>query len=99
MNIEVYTSGAFSGALERLRPIYESQTGDTITTTLAASLGDSSDTIPHRLARGEEPDLVIMIADELRRAGRRRSPAREHRRRAGRHHPRIRRAARQLGGG
>ena len=65
VNIHVLTSGAFSGALARLAPVFEAISGHTVTTTLAASTGDSSNTIPARLARGEAADVVIMVAVEL----------------------------------
>ena len=68
--IRVMTSGAFAAALQALKPDFERASGSTLTIVSGAGAPDS---IPNRLQRGEQTDVVIMAAagiDELVTAGR-----------------------------
>jgi molybdate transport system substrate-binding protein len=71
--IRVMTSGAFTAALTELTPVFERESGATITAVYGGSMGSAPSAIPNRLARGEAADVVIMAAgslDELIAAGR-----------------------------
>lgn len=58
--IRVVTSGGFSAAYDQLVPLYEQATGHKVITSRGASMGNASDSIPSRLARGEQFDVVIL---------------------------------------
>jgi molybdate transport system substrate-binding protein len=60
--IRVLTSGAFAAALSELAPAFERATGSKIITIEGASIGSGPDTIPNRLQRGEDVDVLIMSA-------------------------------------
>jgi molybdate transport system substrate-binding protein len=63
--IHVITSGAFTAAYLRLVPEFERTTPHTIESSFGASMGSGSDSIPNRLQRGEQADVVIMTASAL----------------------------------
>jgi len=70
--VQVMISAGFFGAYAELGPAFERASGHRLTTTRGPSLGDSSEAIPNRLARGERADVVILddgAADELGRRG------------------------------
>ena len=58
-------SGAFTAAFTELAPEFERTTGTTIVTKYGGSMGNSPDTIPNRLSRGEAADVVILAASAL----------------------------------
>ena len=58
--IRVITSGAFTEAYKQLVPLYEAATGDKVISSFGASIGNAPDSIPTRLSRGEQFDLVIL---------------------------------------
>lgn len=59
-DIRVVTSGGFSAAYDVLVPLYEQATGHKVITTRGASIGNAPDSIPSRMARGEQFDVVIL---------------------------------------
>lgn len=63
--ILVVTSGGFSAAYDQLVPLYEQATGHKVITARGASLGNAQDSIPSRLARGEQFDIVILADSGL----------------------------------
>jgi len=63
--IRVLTSGAFQAALIELVPAFERATRHTVVVTYGASMGNSPDSIPNRLRRGEAVDVVIQAASAL----------------------------------
>jgi len=58
--IRVVTSGGFSAAYDQRIPLYEQATGHKVVTARGASIGNAPDSIPSRLARGEQFDIVIL---------------------------------------
>jgi molybdate transport system substrate-binding protein len=58
--IRVITSGGFSAAYNQLVPLYEQATGHKVITANGASIGNAPDSIPSRMARGEQFDIVIL---------------------------------------
>jgi molybdate transport system substrate-binding protein len=72
VEIHVISSGAFTAAYNALAPQFEQQTGHRLVSAFGASMGQATDAIPQRLARGEPADLLILIAEgvaPLERAG------------------------------
>jgi molybdate transport system substrate-binding protein len=63
--IRVLTSGAFTAALRELTTEYHRATKNTVVTTYGASMGNTPDSIPSRLERGETVDVVILAAQAL----------------------------------
>ena len=63
--IKVLMSGAFTAAFTELAPEFERTAGSRIETRYGGSMGNSPDTIPNRLARGESADVVILAAAAL----------------------------------
>ena len=63
--VRVITSGAFTAAYLELVPEFERATGHKVVTAFGGSAGNTPDTIPNRLQRGEPTDLVIMAASGL----------------------------------
>ena len=63
--IRVVTSGGFSAAYDQLVPLYEQATGNKVTTARGASIGNAPDSIPSRMARGEQFDVVILADSAL----------------------------------
>jgi molybdate transport system substrate-binding protein len=71
-DVRVMISSGFHGAYSELGPAFERATGHHLMTTRGPSMGDSPETIPTRLARGESADVVILdggAADELGKRG------------------------------
>jgi molybdate transport system substrate-binding protein len=63
--LRVITSGGFAAAYESLAPRFEAETGIRLITSYGASLGGADDSIPVRLERGEEFDVVILSQPAL----------------------------------
>jgi molybdate transport system substrate-binding protein len=71
-DVHVMISAGFYGVYAELSPAFERASGHRLVTTRGPSMGDSSEAIPTRLARGETADVVILdggAADELGRRG------------------------------
>ena len=71
-DVHVMISAGFFGAYAELAPAFERATGHHLVTTRGPSVGDSPESIPTRLARGETADVVILddtSAVELGRRG------------------------------
>ena len=71
-DVHVMISAGFYGAYAELSPAFERASGHRLVTTRGPSMGDSPESIPARLARGEAADVVILdggAADELGRRG------------------------------
>src|SRR5215471_5763059 len=71
-DVQVMISSGFYGAYSELGPVFERASGHHLVTTRGPSMGDSPESIPARLARGEAADLVILdgnAAEELGRKG------------------------------
>jgi molybdate transport system substrate-binding protein len=70
--VQVMISAGFYGVYAELGPAFERASGHKLITTRGPSMGDSSESIPTRLTRGEAADVVIMdgaAADALIRRG------------------------------
>lgn len=70
--VQVMISAGFYGVYAELGPLFERASGHTLVTTRGPSMGDSPESIPTRLARGEIADVVIMdgsAADALIQRG------------------------------
>jgi len=63
----VMVSGAFATALGELTPIFAQRTSTSLSIVLGASMGDTPQAIPNRLARGEHADVVILAREALDR--------------------------------
>jgi len=59
-DVKVMISAGFFSVYKELGPTFENATGHKLVTTRGPSVGDSPESIPTRLARGEEADVVIM---------------------------------------
>jgi len=71
-DVQVMISAGFHGVYTELKPAFERTTGHRLITTRGPSMGDSPESIPTRLKRGEPADVVILdggAADELVRQG------------------------------
>src|SRR5476649_2752205 len=71
-DVHVMISAGFYGVYSELGPAFERASGHRLVTTRGPSMGDSPESIPTRLARGEDADVVILdggAADELGRRG------------------------------
>ena len=71
-DVQVMISAGFFAVYSELGPIFERSSGHRLVTTRGPSMGDSPESIPTRLARGEAADVVILddgAADELGRRG------------------------------
>ena len=67
MTLKILISGAFSSTLKELAPEYEKTTGIELTSKLGASTGDASSSIPNRLARDEQADVLILVGEDLQK--------------------------------
>ena len=70
--VQVMISAGFYGAYSELGPAFERASGHHLVTTRGPSMGDSPESIPTRLARGEAADVVILdggATDELGKRG------------------------------
>lgn len=63
--IRVVSSGGFTAAYNQLVPLYEQASQHTVITAYGASIGSAPDSIPSRLARGEQFDVVILADSAL----------------------------------
>ena len=63
-DIRVMTSGAFTAAYLELRPQFERGIKDKVV-TVTTTMGTGSESIPSRLERGEQVDVVIMNDESL----------------------------------
>lgn len=71
-DVRVMISAGFYHVYAELGPAFERASGHHLITTRGPSMGDSSEAIPARLARGEAADVVILdgsAADKLASAG------------------------------
>jgi molybdate transport system substrate-binding protein len=71
-DVHVMISAGLYGVYSELGPAFERASGHHLITTRGPSMGDSPESIPTRLARGEAADVVILdggAADELGRRG------------------------------
>ena len=71
-DVHVMISAGFYGAYAELSPAFERASGHRLFTTRGPSMGDSPESIPARLARGETADVVILdggAADALGKRG------------------------------
>lgn len=71
-DLHVMTSAGFYATYAELSPLFERATGHHLITTRGPSMGDSPESIPNRLQRGEAADVVILdggIVDELAARG------------------------------
>ena len=65
MSIRVVSSGAFAPAYAVLVPMFESRTGTVIESERGPSVGPDPKSVPNRLKRGEDIDVVIMSGPGL----------------------------------
>ena len=63
--IQVITSGAFAEALKQLVPEYAKQSPNKVIISYGSSMGAAPDSIPSRLAKGEQFDILILAAPAL----------------------------------
>jgi molybdate transport system substrate-binding protein len=63
--VRVMTSGGFTAAYLELAPIFERASRDKVVTSFGASMGNTPESIPNRLKRGEPVDVVILAAPAL----------------------------------
>ena len=63
--VRVVTSGGFTAAYNELAPRFEKQSAITLETEYGASSGGAYDSIPERLARGEDYDVIILSRPSL----------------------------------
>ena len=71
-DVRVMISAGFYGVYSELGPAFERASGHHLVTTRGPSMGDSPESIPTRLARGEAADVVILdggAADALGKRG------------------------------
>ena len=71
-DVNVLLSAGFGEAYSQLAPAFERASGNRLVTTRGPSMGDSPESIPARIKRGEAVDVVIMVGasiDELGRQG------------------------------
>jgi molybdate transport system substrate-binding protein len=71
-DVHVMISAGFYAVYSELGPAFERASGHRLVTTRGPSMGDSPESIPTRLARGEAADVVILdggAADELGKRG------------------------------
>jgi molybdate transport system substrate-binding protein len=64
-DIQVITSGAFAEALKELAPEYEKQSPNKVIISYGSSMGAAPDSIPSRLSKGEQFDVLILAAPAL----------------------------------
>ena len=63
--LNVVSSGGFAAAYKQLAPGYEKVSGQRLHAEWGASMGETANAIPQRLARHEPIDVVIMVGDAL----------------------------------
>jgi molybdate transport system substrate-binding protein len=70
-DIRVMISAGFHGVYSELAPVFERASGHHLVTTRGPSMGDSPESIPARLARGEAADVVILDGGAAAELGKR----------------------------
>jgi molybdate transport system substrate-binding protein len=65
--VRVVTSGGFAAAYNTLAPQFEKETGINLITAFGSSSGGAPDSIPARLERGEQFDVIILSQSSLNR--------------------------------
>ncbi|HXD41501.1 MAG TPA: substrate-binding domain-containing protein [Ramlibacter sp.] len=70
-DVQVMISAGFYGVYAELGPAFERASGHRLVTTRGPSMGDSPESIPARLARGETADVVILDGAAADRLGQR----------------------------
>jgi len=65
--IKVMLSGGFSGAYADLIPEFERKTGHKVVSARGASMGNTPEAVPNRIARGEPVDVVIINTEAVDR--------------------------------
>ena len=63
--IKVMISGGFNAPYRDLIADFERTTGHKLTTSEGASMGGAPDSIPSRLARGEDADVLILAGSAV----------------------------------
>ncbi len=63
--LKVVTSGGFAAAYNVLGPAFEAQTGVSLQISYGSSSGGAPDSIPSRLERGEDFDVIILSQSSL----------------------------------
>ena len=63
--VKVVSSGGFSAAYQELAPLFEAETGITLVTEYGASIGGSYNSIPMRLERNEQFDVIVLSRPSL----------------------------------
>ncbi len=63
--LDVMSSGGFASSYTALAPKFEAMSGDQLHIAWGPSMGDTADTIPSRLARGEPADVLVMVGAAL----------------------------------
>ena len=63
--LHVVSSGGFAAALKELAPQFERASGNTLVLQWGPSMGTTGDAGPTRRARGEVPDVLIMVGYAL----------------------------------
>ncbi|HLZ68101.1 MAG TPA: substrate-binding domain-containing protein [Aliidongia sp.] len=63
--VKVMSSGGFAAPYKALAPQFEQQTHDHLEIAWGPSMGTTHDAIPLRLERGEQVDVLIMVASAL----------------------------------
>ena len=64
-DLNVASSGGFAAAYAALAPDFEQKTGHKLDIVWGPSMGETPNTIPSRLARGEPLDVVILVGSAL----------------------------------
>lgn len=64
-DLHVITSGGGMAALKAVAPEYEKQTGTHLIIDFGPSMGETTNAIPQRLARGENIDALVMVGSAL----------------------------------
>ncbi|MBK1662233.1 substrate-binding domain-containing protein [Paracraurococcus ruber] len=64
-DLQVMSSGAFTGSYRLLAPIFEQQSGHRLHITYGASMGTAPEAMPNRLGRGEPADVLILVGAGL----------------------------------
>lgn len=64
-DIQVISSGAFTGTYNLLAPVFERETGHRLHYTYGTSMGNAPEAMPNRLARGEAADVLILVGPAL----------------------------------
>ncbi len=67
MTLKILISGAFSSTLKDLAPDYERASGVKFTSELGASTGEAASSIPNRMARNEQADVLILVGADLQK--------------------------------